>query len=236
MQYQLKRSKKAKKITIRVEAPDQVRVTAPRFTSKTIIDKFVNQQQNWILKQFKIQIKQQETIESKNHIHIFGKKFTKNYQFDPTLSTGVFIQNSQVLLNFPNNFNTRLIQKELNLFLKKSSLTYFKKRVPKLANKMNVEYKKLIFRQQKTRWGSCSSRKTLSFNWRLVHYAPKLIDYVIIHELAHLKHPNHSAQFWAFVGKYNPQYKQHRRQLKENEVSFFNLPNYSEHDLLQLEQ
>jgi hypothetical protein len=221
MQYQLKRSKRARKITLRVEAPNQLRVTAPRFTSKTVIDKFVNQQQNWILKQLKTQIKQQQKIESKNHVQIFGKKYTKNYQFDPALATGIFIQNSQILLNFPDKYGSSLVQKELDLFLKKSSRTYFKKRVPKLASKMNLEYKKMIFRQQKTRWGSCSSRKTLSFNWRLVHYAPELIDYVIIHELAHLKHPNHSAQFWAFVGKYHSQYKQHRRQLRQEGITFF---------------
>ncbi len=221
MQYQLKRSKRAKKIIIRVEAPDQVRVTAPRFTSKAMIDKFVDQQQDWIYRQLKTQIKEQQKIESENHVQIFGKKFTKNHQFNPKLPTGVFIQDSQILLNFTKKYSPHLVQKELCLFLKKSGRTYFKKRVPELADKMNVKYKKLAFRQQKTRWGSCSSHKTLSFNWRLVHYAPELIDYVIIHELAHLRHANHSAQFWAYVGKYDPQYKQHRQLLKQEGIVFF---------------
>jgi len=56
-------------------------------------------------------------------------------------------------------------------------------------------------------------------NWKLVHYPPEIIDYVIIHELAHLTHHNHSHQFWSYVAHYDPDYKQHRNYLKKHAVT-----------------
>ena len=81
---------------------------------------------------------------------------------------------------------------------------------------MQTSYNKITLRRQKTRWGSCSSKKNLNFNWQLVYFEPKIIDYVIIHELAHLTHMNHSKNFWQLVEKYDPEYKKHVGWLKRN--------------------
>ena len=69
---------------------------------------------------------------------------------------------------------------------------------------------------QKTRWGSCSSNKTLSFNWKLMLAPPKVLDYVVVHEICHLREMNHSPRFWALVESLMPDYKQQRKWLKEN--------------------
>ena len=78
------------------------------------------------------------------------------------------------------------------------------------------EYTSITIRDQKTRWGSCSGRGTLSFNWRLILAPTEILDYVVVHELCHLTHMNHSKEFWGLVGSVIPDYKVRRKWLKEN--------------------
>lgn len=84
------------------------------------------------------------------------------------------------------------------------------------AARMGVRFKSITIRDQKTRWGSCSSRGTLSFNWRLVMAPQAVQTYVVIHELAHLKQPNHSPAFWQIVAQHFPDYKKARAWLRGN--------------------
>lgn len=83
------------------------------------------------------------------------------------------------------------------------------------AGKMGVTYNRIFIKEQKTRWGSCSSRGNLNFNWKLILTGDEQLDYVIVHELAHLKQMNHSPQFWREVEKILPDYKERRRRLKD---------------------
>lgn len=76
---------------------------------------------------------------------------------------------------------------------------------------------RILVRNQHTRWGSCASDGTLRFNWRLMMLEPDLIDYVVVHELAHLTHPNHSADFWGLVAGVMPDVQQRRKRLREAE-------------------
>ena len=89
-------------------------------------------------------------------------------------------------------------------------------RVSYFAAKMGVTYGRIPIRDQKTRWGSCSGRGNLNFNWKLVLMPPEVLDYVVVHELAHRKQMNHSPLFWAEVGRVLPDYESRRRWLKEH--------------------
>lgn len=77
--------------------------------------------------------------------------------------------------------------------------------------------KRITIRDQKTRWGSCYETGTISFNWRLMLAPPEVLDYVVVHELCHLTHMNHSKEFWAKVAEVDPEYKEHIAYLKQNE-------------------
>ena len=88
-------------------------------------------------------------------------------------------------------------------------------RVKHLAVSHQLHYEKVKITSARTRWGSCSSRNTLSFSWRLMLTPPEVIEYVIIHELAHTMHHNHSKRFWTLMGKLMPDYKKLRKRLKD---------------------
>ncbi len=81
---------------------------------------------------------------------------------------------------------------------------------------IGVKYNRITIKHQATRWGSCSAKGNLNFNCLLVLCPPEVCDYVIIHELCHLKELNHSPRFWAEVEKYCPNYKTHKQWLKDN--------------------
>lgn len=99
---------------------------------------------------------------------------------------------------------------------KEAARTYIPKRVAYYHAMTGGTYKRISIRGQKTRWGSCSSKGTLSFNWRLMLAPPAVLDYVVVHELCHLTHMNHSKAFWQDVESVCPDYRNLRKWLKEH--------------------
>lgn len=93
---------------------------------------------------------------------------------------------------------------------------YFPKRVAYYLQFTGGSYERISIRDQKTRWGSCSAKGTLSFNWRLMLAPPAVLDYVVVHELCHLTYMNHSAAFWQKVESIYPDYRSSRRWLKDH--------------------
>jgi len=84
------------------------------------------------------------------------------------------------------------------------------------AAALGVAYRRIELRDQRTRWGSCSSRGTLSFNWRLVLAPFEVLDYIVVHELCHLREPNHSPRFWRLVASRRPGWRRQRDWLNEH--------------------
>ena len=84
------------------------------------------------------------------------------------------------------------------------------------AEKMGVDYGRIAIKAAKTRWGSCSAQGNLNFHWKLILMPPAILDYVVVHELAHRIEMNHSPRFWAQVERILPDYRERRRWIKEN--------------------
>ncbi len=93
---------------------------------------------------------------------------------------------------------------------------YIYERVEYYIEMIGGHYSSIRIGDQKTRWGSCSNNGTLSFSWRLMLAPPRILDYVVIHEICHLTYMDHSKNFWDLVSVYDPDYKEHRKWLKEN--------------------
>ena len=113
-----------------------------------------------------------------------------------------------------------LTKQEIKLLTTKAK-RIIPQRVRYYANLMRVEYGRITIRMQKSRWGSCSGKGNLNFNCLLMRTPDEIIDYVVVHELCHLKEMNHSPRFWAEVEKVIPDYKERRKWLKDhgNEIT-----------------
>lgn len=88
------------------------------------------------------------------------------------------------------------------------------------AKKMGIKEPEVFIRDQQKRWGSCNAKGILRFNWRIIMAPMSLIDYVVVHELCHLKYMNHSKSFWKYLGMIMPDYEKRARSLKENGIGF----------------
>lgn len=84
------------------------------------------------------------------------------------------------------------------------------------ASHIGVTPQRISLRDQKTRWGSCSSRGAISFNWRIIMAPPPVLDYLVIHELCHMLQPNHSPKYWLEVARWCPDFRNHRNWLRQN--------------------
>lgn len=102
--------------------------------------------------------------------------------------------------------------------LAEEALREIPRRVAYFAEKMGVSYGRITIRNQKTRWGSCSSKGNLNFNCMLMMTPPEVRDYVVVHELCHIKEMNHSPKFWAEVEKVLPDYPRQKKWLKEHSL------------------
>lgn len=116
----------------------------------------------------------------------------------------------------PDSGYTKLQEEALEKRYRELAREYLEKRVLFYQSKTGGIYTSITIRSQKTRWGSCSSRGTLSFNWRLILAPPLILDYVVVHELCHLKHMDHSPAFWNAVAQVMPDYKIRRKWLKQH--------------------
>jgi len=117
-------------------------------------------------------------------------------------------------LAMPNHDDPSVVERKVLQWYKKQALTDFSRRLSLFATKLGVPTPPLFLSNARSRWGSCNSRKEIRLNWRLLQAPPHIINYVVCHELAHLKEMNHSAKFWAVVASIFPDYKAAEKELK----------------------
>jgi predicted metal-dependent hydrolase len=119
------------------------------------------------------------------------------------------------------------VKRALESFYRSLARERFTDRADHFAPEMGVEYAQIEVRNQKTKWGSCSSTGTLGLNWRLLLAPPAISEYVVVHELAHLREMHHGEAFWAIVEWFDPGYEDHRAWLREHGAELV----FSEDDL-----
>ena len=213
MEYNLTRSKR-RTITIRVTKDAAVEVRAPMRMPLSSIDHFVNSKDKWIQKHVKEAL---DSIESRNSFDLsFGSTVMlrgKHFLIVPSDEKKSRLQNNELLI--PKNLSGEKILDSVRALLKEHAKQYLPERTEYFAGLMEVVPTSVRIGSATTRWGSCNSNGKITYSWRIIMCDDSLIDYLVVHELAHLLQMNHSSKFWMEVEKIIPDYKNRRKHLKE---------------------
>jgi len=123
--------------------------------------------------------------------------------------------NREIFLLYYHQYDEILFQKHVDNFYKEEAKQFIPSLVEKWSEKMALSPTDIRFRKTKRQWGSCSGKNVLSFNTMMMKLPQDVIQYIIVHELAHIKHKHHQRSFWKLVEIYMPDYRQHVAQLKD---------------------
>jgi len=119
------------------------------------------------------------------------------------------------------------VRRALETLYRRKAREWFEERAQQYASEMGVQFEQIEVRNQRTKWGSCSTTGTLGLNWRLLMAPPEIGEYIVIHELAHLREANHTDGFWSLVAEHDPDYADHAEWLDEYSTRLI----FSEEDL-----
>lgn len=124
------------------------------------------------------------------------------------------LEDGSCTLYLPEPEREEAVRAALKQALSRLALVRIRERLNAYAPRIGVEFGRVTVRDQRSRWGSCSARRNLNFNWKLIMAPPEALDYVVIHELCHLIEFNHSPRFWALVREQMPEYEAWKKWLK----------------------
>lgn len=207
---------KRKTISLIIDEDLKVIVKAPYQLSNKQIDDFVNEHQLWIEKNRQIKQKQQQMnwLYTKK-IRYLGEEKNIKIVNHPKKDSIQDINNSLVV-ETKQPQDIAYIRQLMTCYLKQKMYEQCVALSDAYCKQLGCNYEKITIRKQKTRWGSCSSKGHLAYNVRLITAPKEVIAYVVLHEVMHLKHFNHSKLFWEEIEQVMPNYRQYRAYLKEN--------------------
>lgn len=212
---QIQRRKGTRRVKLSLGLQNQIVASAPWHTKDWEVLRFIDQQRHWLDQQLtKTPPTRQlgEWLQKFPRLSASGDWFTVRIERATPNQRAhyTFAEGGSVILLRPGDGSESSLR-ALVRRLAKDALTC---RVAYQAKRLGLRYSGLSVRDQSSRWGSCSTRRGISLNWRLLLLRPALQDYVILHELAHLTEMNHGPAFWALLDGYDPERRQHERDLK----------------------
>jgi predicted metal-dependent hydrolase len=226
--YQLFKSERRKTLSLEVKNGEVI-VRAPSYLSKVEIEQFIKRKSSWLKDKLDLH-KNRPEIAKLNFVqgdtlYILGERKTLNVRYGKKNEVINQADNIFVVLSFRSvesdcsEYHKKqplLVKKQLELWFKQQLLSYLEGRLPLFSEQVGLYFKSYKVRQYKSRWGSCNNKGELSFNYLLMMTPDYVIDYVIVHELCHLKHFNHSRDFWQLVDRHYPNYLSAKAWLKGN--------------------
>ncbi|MBS1186306.1 MAG: metal-dependent hydrolase [Burkholderiaceae bacterium] len=222
--YALRRSKR-RSIGFSIDR-DGLRITAPRWVTLADIDQAIRSKQRWIID--KLRECQSATAQRQAQQITWRDGATLPYLGSPitlrlrraSRAMVTFDETSRELtLLLTGDATEAQLRSRTLKWLQQQAASVFAARMPVYAERLDVRYRTMKLSSATTRWGSCSMRGTICLNWRLIHLPETLIDYVVAHELSHLREMNHSERFWAAVESVYPDYRTARQALREQALN-----------------
>ena len=203
-------SNRAKLLGLRIDAKKRLPVlTVPKYCSKKQAVKFVKEQQNWI-EEHLAKLPVRKPFEEGEKICFCGQELELKHC--ENLRAGVQIESGCLLVSGEKAFFSRRVRD----FIKEQAQKILYQMSIEKAAKLQCKVNRVIIKDTKSRWGSCSSLNNINYNWRIMLAPKQVIDYLTAHEVAHLKHQNHSAEFWKCVDFLADDAKYGRDWLKKN--------------------
>jgi predicted metal-dependent hydrolase len=226
--YSLRRSERAKNTRIVIK-PGKIEVVAPPKVSERRIKAFVEAQQDWIraaVKRIADRVQAVPTLAPAHYadgacIPFQGRQIP--LQIKPTAAKTIRIQlyiDTTFIVYLPTGIarqqSSELIRLALIRWMKNQARQQASALIERHARQFGLFPRSLRIKTQKSRWGSCGPQNDINLNWLLMLAPPSALEYVVVHELCHIKHKNHSKDFWLLVAEHFPDYQQQRRWLKQH--------------------
>lgn len=232
--YTLQRSTRRRRtIQIQLDPEDGIKVLVPHTLTDAEVEDFLLKRSDWILKHRMITRDAQKIRDwaNSNTTKLRGKildlivteRGLEDPMRDAPPSATKSLEGDRVVVTIPPSMDPeRKSEVLLDLerrWYREEAFDHFKTRIEALGNLMEVKPRHLKISEAKKRWGSCSGKGSINLNRRLIELEDSLIDYVVVHELAHLIELNHSPRFWSIVERMLPDYRELRRKLREHSPS-----------------
>lgn len=211
--------KKIKNINLKILPSGKIVLTVPvRVSNKKMLD-FLHKNKDWIDKNYGKVVSKNKKIEYENgeSIDFLGKKYTLEIrEIDKGREKAEILSNNILIMNVlkENAVNKEKKEKILENFYRMQAKKYLSPLTERWAEKCNLEYSEIRIRKAKRIWGSCNTKKKIiTYNIFLITKDIECIEYVVVHELCHLVHPNHGKEFKKLLEKYIPEYKKIEKRL-----------------------
>ncbi|MES1988336.1 MAG: SprT family zinc-dependent metalloprotease [Pseudomonadota bacterium] len=213
LHYQLERRQR-RTVGLKITQTGLV-IHAPKRISQSQLEDIIVQKADWVLRKLaSLTANRIPEIQWQHgeQLLFLGNAITLTIEHNAR-SKAVEYEPGVLQLAMPNQ-DEILIARKVVQWYKKQAITDFTRRLEIFSSKLGVKFTSLTLSNAASRWGSCNSKKEIRLNWRLLQAPPHIINYVVCHELAHIKEMNHSAKFWATVASIFPDYKAAEKELK----------------------
>lgn len=221
--FLVRRSNRRTTVALTVEPPGKLIVTAPPETSIDKLNSLVRHKGPWVVDRIKRTSdlppasSQREFVTGETVLYL-GRQYrlktvARNDEFPEASLKGRWL-NVPVDTTLDGAERARAVRHVLRGWLKEHADLTLPDRLKMICDGCGIDKPSIIVREQRRRWGSCDTKRTLRINWRIIQAPYSLIDYVLVHELVHLQHPNHTREFWREVERLVPDFEQRRRELR----------------------
>ena len=194
-------------------------ISCPRLTPEFVINRFIKNNQAWIISHSqKVPVK--KLFKNSKKLVILGEIYQLHFVNTQRDSVIISTLDKKIYVNISKDTNKH-IRAVLEKKLRPLALKLIRQELDSLSLKYNFSFNNVTVRNQSSRFGSCSSRGNLNFNWQIIFFPPNKFRHILLHELNHLKIKNHSNVFWNQLSIYDPDYKSNNLWLKKEGTKLF---------------
>ena len=212
----IRTSRRSKSISLKIRN-GELEISCPYNTSEIFLKNLIERKKEWINKNIDRSRKNHKKIDQISNGFITFKGLVLQLIYKKSNFERITVEDNELKIFYSEKSKSRQLIIE---WLKLQANNFLRARLSFLSKRISIEFNSLTIKSYTARWGSCNIKGDIFLNWKLIMLPESVIDYVLIHELAHINVPNHSKEFWKLVKKKDPNYCKNKRWLKDNGLSF----------------